>query len=302
MQSRRFESEFSVYRVLGGWLKAIVICAYIAAGLLVVSSIITVATLVSIGNMFSSVGASGLLGGIGFVSVAIYLIMAAIMFVLAGKIRKKDPTFLRFIHVTNLILIILSFIGNAITTGVASAFGNAISTALGVFVETLYFCKSVRVNVYMGSDEYIRLSPFTRNVQSPLSRMGYSNQAYTKPTTASKYEASRRDTYDNNSRSSASSRPRDRQQGFPQLMQTNRCCICRHELWNGYAVLFKNTDGSEGRICEECCNNIGILAKSNDKNEVLDALDYFDGITSVRPNVARHLNRFINMGEEFIHN
>lgn len=109
------------------------------------------------------------------------------------KIKHKDIDFLHFYHKICIIVSILvvvysiaiilvsvlfnisyyfnpyyiSSLGVLIGTHVGSIIGSLFSIALGALVLTLYFAKSIRVRTYMGTDMYLKLSYFTRNVISP---------------------------------------------------------------------------------------------------------------------------------------
>lgn len=109
------------------------------------------------------------------------------------KIKHKDIDFLHFYHkmcifiailfVAYVALIILvtvvfnssyyfnpyyfSSLGNLIASFVGTIIGTLFSIVISALLFTLYFAKSVRVRTYMGTDMYLRLSYFTRNVKSP---------------------------------------------------------------------------------------------------------------------------------------
>ena len=80
----------------------------------------------------------------------------------------------------------------------------------------------------------------------------------------------------------------------------HRCCVCRHGLEEGYAVLFENPDGTEGKLCADCWKAVAALAQSTDRGEVRGALRYFERFRTVGPTASEHLNPFIQCGKDFL--
>ena len=163
------------YHELGGWLKAIVILQYVAGGLMVFVGLMgLLAMTVGLGAfggyaMNSPVaglglGALGLVGGI--IILVICGIYAAYYFVLATKIKNRDPSFLRFYHIVSVVLVVLGLLG-LIGNHEGDQVRSFVWQVIWVILYTMYFVKSVRVRTYMGSDEYIRQSPFTKDMEAP---------------------------------------------------------------------------------------------------------------------------------------
>ena len=163
------------YHELGGWLKAIVILQYVAGGLMIFAGVLgLLAMTVGLGAfggyaMQSPVaglglGALGLVGGI--IILAICGIYAAYYFVLATKIKNRDPSFLRFYHIVSIVLVVLSLLGllGNHESGQIRSFAWQV---IWIVLLTMYYVKSVRVRTYMGSDEYIRQSPITKDMEAP---------------------------------------------------------------------------------------------------------------------------------------
>jgi len=114
---------------------------------------------------------------IGTVLMAVTLI-GAIIFI--AFIIRKNPNFVLVFHVITAIdilaaLLIFIAVGSFLSRmGVSAAefystsIGALIGAIAGLILWTMYFSKSIRVRTYMGSDEYLRRSPLTRNVLSPM--------------------------------------------------------------------------------------------------------------------------------------
>ena len=83
-------------------------------------------------------------------------------------------------------------------------------------------------------------------------------------------------------------------------LPAHRCCVCRHDLEAGYAVLFENPDGSAAKLCADCWKAMAALAQSSDRSEVRAALRYFEQFHTLGPTVSAHLNRFIQCGRDFL--
>lgn len=161
-------SEYHPYYTLGGFLKAIYIMLYIGAVMVVLSGVIS---LFSIAVML---WAGGLLGvsliKISFVLllfIAFMALIAYLMIKLAKKIKVRDETFLQLYHITIISSMAASFMIECATQGLWGAIGSLIGMLIGAVLGTMYFRKSVRVRSYMLSDEYLRLSVFTRNAPDP---------------------------------------------------------------------------------------------------------------------------------------
>lgn len=84
------------------------------------------------------------------------------------KIKEKNPIFLkRYVQITifNLVGYIILFFFFSFDSEDKIDFIYAVISAI---VWYIYFTKSVRVRTYMGSDEYLRLCPLSKNTPSPI--------------------------------------------------------------------------------------------------------------------------------------
>ena len=101
-------------------------------------------------------------------AAAAYLVLIAILyFIIAVKIEKRDASFLSFWQKTVVILSAASFCYGLVFTGVLyTALGLAVKI-LGILICNLYFTKSLRVRIYMGSDAYLRQSLFNKKTTAP---------------------------------------------------------------------------------------------------------------------------------------
>lgn len=198
------------YHKLGGFLLAIVVLGYIGAAVMIIEAIVLLIQMNQITGLLEMFGVSSGAFTLLFVVMALlYLLIAAVLFVMLHKIRHKDHTFLRFYHIVCtveivlfLILIIamysfvksIPYVSYVYDGNVGSMITSLILSIAVMVAYTVYFVKSVRVRTYMGSDRYIRLSPYTKNVPSPIpadtqpytGNMGYAqpagngyNQGYT---------------------------------------------------------------------------------------------------------------------------
>ena len=176
-QQPPYQNPADDYRILGGFLKVVVILLKIVGPIilgisllaLIGSSIYSIVLYVrysyEVSYIIKTIIAMILnLGNTGF---GIFILLNV-----GSKLEKKDADFLKLYQMFLPIQIGVGFIINLIQgTGIAGKLGTAIPSLLGsvvVFVLwNLYFVKSVRVYVYMGSDAYIRNSIFTKNVPAP---------------------------------------------------------------------------------------------------------------------------------------
>ena len=140
------------YTRLGGWLKFFVVLDFVAAGW----------------YLFSILAYFGIIQTKGIdVNPGLEIIPFVICFISTVLIIKKDSQFLCVRQMYYIINFIFSFIVGVVTvitsTGANAAIIIAVVIAfvlsagmsvLSFILWTLYFCKSKRVNVYMGGDEY----------------------------------------------------------------------------------------------------------------------------------------------------
>ena len=59
---------------------------------------------------------------------------------------------------------------------IGSVVGLLIGIAISTLLLTVYYCNSVRVRIYMGTDAYLRVSTWTRNVMDPISKNQLNSQ------------------------------------------------------------------------------------------------------------------------------
>ncbi|MBE6741381.1 MAG: zinc ribbon domain-containing protein [Ruminococcaceae bacterium] len=180
------------YRILGGFLKAVVILLKIVGPILMGISL-----LVTLGTSIYSI-----MKILRYINTYSYLVKTIIVLILGvadtafgifillnvgSKLEKRDAGFLKFYQMFLPIQIGIGFIINLIQgTGIAGKLGTAIPSlviSIVVFVLwNLYFVKSLRVYVYMGSDAYLRNSIFTKNVPAP-GTSPYQQPPYQQPPT-----------------------------------------------------------------------------------------------------------------------
>lgn len=148
------------YHQLGGWLKAIVVAGYALFALTVLSLCIGAffAYRATIGPAYTAEKTLIVLVGVGtgYFLVALF---CWLLWRVLGKIRRKDPTFLRdhYILAIMSLLIGLGPLVAGLETGDAnwSTTIRMLGATLLVFVPlTLYYTKSERVRTYMGTDVF----------------------------------------------------------------------------------------------------------------------------------------------------
>ena len=156
------------YSKLGGWLLAFTILWAIGGVYNIYNGISSWATTGRYMGMF---------GGVGAVLVALYLVYivaGAACLALAYLIYKRNPVFLRVYQLYSITMIVLYIILMVVLLAIANAagigayassyigafVGGIIGAAVGVALLTMYFCKSERVRVYMGSSEYMQRAVF----------------------------------------------------------------------------------------------------------------------------------------------
>lgn len=148
------------YKSLGGWLLFFVICWGLGA-LVGVGSIVRT---LSMFPHFNIVFIRSLL-----IPLLSNLMPTVVCIVMIVAIVQRVPTFLRLYQVlaiVNLAVSLISGISLVIRVGSApvSMMGTAVGTVLGgiigLVLMTMYFCKSVRVRVYMGTTQYLDTALF----------------------------------------------------------------------------------------------------------------------------------------------
>ena len=156
------------YTSLGGWLLFFVIVYILDAVVLLWNGFSGMSTM----GLFTSYFGSEIGGILMFSNICNILIGAAIVFYIV-LIFKKNPLFLKVYQIVGAVSIVLNLIS---LIWFNSAFGEMLSNygvnlapsmifsillgALGIFLMTMYYCKSVRVRTYMGSTDYQRQAIF----------------------------------------------------------------------------------------------------------------------------------------------
>lgn len=168
-QSYQYQQPYGAnpkYQKLGGWLLFFVI-GWAISGVVSLVSLIqllpALGTLFSYGSIFAIAGVVYLVEQIASLAVCV----AMIVFVV-----QRNQMFLRYYQILtianialNVLVSIVAVIGSASVLEYSAAYlGNGIGTILGgvvgLIIMTLYFCKSIRVRTYMGSDEYLHRALF----------------------------------------------------------------------------------------------------------------------------------------------
>ena len=160
-----------VYSKLGGWLLLTVVGNIVgavqAAALLALFSFLFAMLIMNVGDQ-----------GIFIVSMTVvglaFLMVVVMRIVFAAMVIKRNPRFLRFYDICMIIdacafiaiaLIFMGMSGNAAFLGMIAAAPGAL---IGYIIWRVYYCRSLRVYIYMGSDEYLRRSVFSKNAIPPM--------------------------------------------------------------------------------------------------------------------------------------
>lgn len=180
----QYSSGTHEYQSLGGYLKVITIGGYVSGALCLIQIISMIVATISFMKVFKWLNEYNK----GFVPFEFYsfsfifllLIVGAYMsFGISNRIKRKDPTFLRFLQLTSIISLIAGLVGLTIQLVWSKSFDEyglidyssqivniiriVISWIVMMIFTSVYFGKSVRVRTYMGSDEYLRRSLFNKN-------------------------------------------------------------------------------------------------------------------------------------------
>ena len=292
---------------LGGFLKFLVVIYYIAAVAMIVSGVITIVQLFSLMAVMNRYGVS-----VGWLWFAILLLIVAYpvtiwaCFQLARRIQRRDPSFLWFYHRMGLIAIpleLIVFIVMASTAYMREASGQIIVSIIegliGAIALTVYFVRSKRVHAYMGTDDYLYQSPFTRKyarstpkrstVAVPFEyQSGYRNVP-ANPRPAEKSYASKKVTVDGAEEKEVSVSP-------------VHCCLCENETSARYAVLLIAKDGKQMCACHRCYTALRNLGTSKDIDVVSRARFYvFQRKLSIRnQELSDYLERYLAAADAYI--
>ena len=147
---------------LHGLLKFLVYAAYVSCAVLAVYGIVLIIQMFTLISFLGKHGAST--GKNVFLVLLLALFFAAVIYMvwkLASKIKDRDLGFLKFYHVCAVITLAINLILQWVQSGFGTALLDTVIYAGAYFGFTMYFCKSKQIRKYMGSDEFIRLSPLT---------------------------------------------------------------------------------------------------------------------------------------------
>ena len=168
------------YQTLGGFLNFLVVMWKYVAPILSVFLLISIAfsTFLGIAKLENHSWES-LKPIIGYAVTEVYYIVCIVLScIVAVKIEKRNPSFLDFWQKTNVALSLIAIIIHLIFSDLITVPIYACLYVLQILIWNLYFTKSVRVSVYMGSDEYLRGSFF--NKKSPLPKTDRAKSEKTK--------------------------------------------------------------------------------------------------------------------------
>ena len=157
------------YHRLGGWLMVCVVCTYIyliAESIVLFISNIQTFRILNMAAQWGGPTAEAwfkiILFDLVFIAYLVYV------FRFLGMIRNKDPLFLRNYHILGVILVGFSFFYSWVNRGFISGVFSALIQGIIFYIYIQYFARSVRVRTYMGSDEYLRQSIFSKDAPSPV--------------------------------------------------------------------------------------------------------------------------------------
>ena len=96
------------------------------------------------------------------------LVANAVLYcVVATKIEKRKASFLALWQISGIVLVALSLVSTLVFSGALHAV-LSVGIRVSIFLTwNLYFTKSLRVRIYMGSDAYLRASLFNKKTLSP---------------------------------------------------------------------------------------------------------------------------------------
>jgi hypothetical protein len=101
------------------------------------------------------------------VACAIYIAACVIAMRFTYMVARRNQRFLRYYDILMIILILVILLELILVGFNADSVSNLIGSVIGFLIWRTYFKKSVRVRTYMGGDQYIRLSLFSKNAVPP---------------------------------------------------------------------------------------------------------------------------------------
>jgi len=152
------------YHQLGGWLGFMAYGLLVAVGLLAITALISFYTTIQYARYIGAwIVFASIFEMIAYGFVVLYCIK---MF---SMILNKNPRFLRFYELT-----ILTTFGISVFAIIVTGFninseiiGDMLQSIILFLIWSSYFCKSVRVRTYFGTDDYLRQSIFFKGRKSP---------------------------------------------------------------------------------------------------------------------------------------
>ncbi|MBR6040102.1 MAG: hypothetical protein IKP38_06450 [Clostridia bacterium] len=262
---------------LRGFLKAIVIIYYVCTGLTPTLGLIAAITMFSSAALLNSFGiGAGFFVFLGVFMLAVCVGVGIVCFRFAKKIVKRDASFLHYYHkafivcvLAELLILILMLTvpvyGAPLARYSPSVIGEMIISILqgaaGTIGLTVFFVRSRYVHAYMGSDDYLYQSPFTRR--------------------CAKFDAPAKQPV-----SARTTAPQTAGPAPAQDISFGCCCICSKPLESRYAVLYRSADGTDARVDRICYEALRDLGTSEDPDAVLRAKQYIFGKAEVYRNRA----------------
>ena len=262
---------------LRGFLKAIVIIYYVCTGLTPTLGLIAAITMFSSAALLNSFGiGAGFFVFLGVFMLAVCVGVGIVCFRFAKKIVNRDASFLHYYHkafivcvLAELLILVLMLTvpvyGAPLAHYSPSVIGEMIISILqgaaGTIGLTVFFVRSRYVHAYMGSDDYLYQSPFTRR--------------------CAKFDAPAKQPV-----SARTTAPQTAGPAPAQDISFGCCCICGKPLESRYAVLYRSADGTDARVDRICYEALRDLGTSEDPDAVLRAKQYIFGKAEVYRNRA----------------
>ena len=177
------------YHKASGFLKVQIILGYIYVILAVIVNIVALCYLFKL-KLFSAINTIGLylgfVGAILYFLIALYVLLDVVLFVICiiflKKLVNKDTSFLLFYHNLCVVCYVLLFI--SLFFGFIEAIINIICFTIMVVLFTLYYCLSVKVRVYFGGDEFIKVDHYIRFLIDTDDEIDYDNKSFERNSTS----------------------------------------------------------------------------------------------------------------------